>query len=91
MNDAEKYLIMLRGPKPIGIPAGMADDGRPWLEQLYDGYIRLFQAVVRLEKVVYCQVPQGQPIPAPDPTKAVIATCGGADKSGSPPPPSFPP
>lgn len=91
MNDAEKYLILLRGPKAINPKPTSADDGRPWLEQLYSSYYQLYEAVAKLEKVVYCSVAQGQPILAPNPNQAVIVQCGGGDKAGSPPPPSFPP
>jgi hypothetical protein len=101
MNDAEKYLINLRGSRPvpqdpaiftnIGLPA---NDGRPWLEQMYSGYCLLYMAVKQLEQAVYLVGAPGTnvvvPAAAVNPVVIGPRGGGGGDKGGSPPPPPFP-
>lgn len=69
-------------PTPWPLPG----DNRPWLAQFYDKYCELYEAVRRLELRTYCGDTTQSPF---------IVTCpgsgGGPDKTGSPPPPQFPP
>jgi hypothetical protein len=99
MNDAEKYLVQLRSLAPINPPiqTNAADVNRPWLEQFYEQYCRLYTAVRALEGVVYCYYPTLDPKFAPakfDPQlkdPIILGKCSGPEKGGSPPPPTFPP
>jgi len=71
--------------EPSPWPWPLPGDHRPWLTQFYFKYVELYKAVLGLERQVYCNMPQ---------TPVIATSClptGGPDKTGSPPPPQFPP
>lgn len=64
----------------LPLPAGTTPSDLPWLVSFYYGYMDLYYAVVRLERIH-----QGLPVGPP------ILSGPGGDKAGAPPPPKFPP
>lgn len=72
-------------PPPWANPSPRAH----WLEEFYDHYKELYEAVVQLEGWVLCDTPAHKPQPI------IANTCKASgsnppQRSGSPPPPPFP-
>lgn len=84
------YIKRLAPPHQLPAPGwANASPKNNWLEEFYDSYKMIYEAVVQLEAYVLCNTPAQRPQPK-------IATgcppSGGnpPQKSGTPPPPPFP-
>lgn len=85
--------LPLPGQLPLVTPGNGAGEypgpGEPplrWLEHFFLTYIDLYEAVRRLEKQVYFNVPSAGPVIANPPRPGG----GPPDKGGAPPPPPLP-
>lgn len=84
------YLRRLSPDKPLKKPSWANQNPKNnWLQEFYERYAEMYEAVVQLEAWVYCSTPANKPQPI------IASKCppGGGNppqKSGSPPPPPFP-